>query len=665
MLLTDIIRIGQPIVESEMSIGERIQLLTDVSKDEVKNFYGNVFIVELNNEETILHYRKLQDEVNGPVNLDTAIVMPVTIPSGNPLLAQGIYPLASYPLYGRHINELPEQKKTFKLVFDRFARTIPYMEFRKDELEKKATLVADCLVREGDRYITQGKGVLYVVDHSLGLFSFDQGENHFAIGIREANGNPLCVDGRQIVDNIIQSRLEEAKELGVTTDAISTVLNEQSEKLVSAYNKGWLWLSHTWDLPASIYWRKKDWVKGIRLNRQEYEAFVYGAQFLKQVQTPIRGALLKEMFAPVFNVEAKQHMRPTSFETIYGIPYFLPITGASPVEMYKYFRQLQNRLEAKDIPPNALQLEVIGGLERRIIPSLKDNYRITIIYYSGILARGDIHIRGQIEDIVPSVAAKVQNLIKRLQKATCDEFGDMLQVAEKQQEVVRFRVRYLPALLSNAYGPGYLWSSMEKILNGRPIGLERVAKQTVHRITEIANKGNVFGVRLELLFYHLFIAFYHDYHQQILNERKGGMVLRDLKELMERYNGERLTFADLDTVEKVGFITGLLVQQFGRSYYAKVGSDYLRTRIMRFGSKLNPEMIWKNGLVKMEELRKQRDLGIQLNYEKALALTLPALLELKNNNQLAKNKNEFLTMFWSGYLMLPKKEKEIKSNESQ
>lgn len=142
------------------------------------------------------------------------------------------------------------------------------------------------MVREGDRYITQGKGVLYVVDHSLGLFSFDQGENHFAIGIREANGNPLCVDGRQIVDNIIQSRLEEAKELGVTTDAISTVLNEQSEKLVSAYNKGWLWLSHTWDLPASIYWRKKDWVKGIRLNRQEYEAFVYGAQFLKQVQTP-------------------------------------------------------------------------------------------------------------------------------------------------------------------------------------------------------------------------------------------------------------------------------------------------------------------------------------------------------------------------------------------
>lgn len=665
MLISDIIRIGQPIMGSKMPLSERIQLLTDVAKEETKNFYGNIFIIELKNDQAKLHFKVFQDETNGPADPKKAVVAPITLPSGNPIHAQGIYPIASYPLYERQINEFPNEKKTLKLVYDRLLRTIPYMSLTQEEMEKKADLIANALIKDGVKYITEEKqlGVLYVIDHSLEFFSVKPEAEHFPINLSDDEN--VYVDGEKIIDNIIEARFEEAKELGMATDSISTVSNEKSKELVSAYNKGWLWLSHTWDLPASIYWDKEDWIKGIRLNREEYEAFVYGAQFLKQVQTPVRGAVLKEMFAPTFSAEAKQHMGPTSFETIYGIPYFLPLTEDNPVEMYTRFKNFETLTDVNDMHPNDLQLEIIGGLERRIIRDLKDDYRITIVYYSGNLARGDIHIRSQIVDAVPSIVGKVQRIVESLDRTIYSEIADVLDITDKQQEYAKFKVKYLPTMLSNAYGPGYLWSTMEKVLHGRPIQLERVRKQVIRRITELANNENIFGIRLELLFYHVFVAFYNEYYQKILNRKKGGVNLRELQRLMERYQQGFLTIDDFDSVKNIGFISGCLVQQFGRSYYAKVGKDYLKTRIMRFGGKLNPEIIWKDGLVKMEELRKRRDLGIGLNYEKALAICLPALLELEKNNQIVKDKDEFMSMFWSGYLMLPRSKKEVLANEDQ
>lgn len=668
MLLADIIRIGHPIVKSKMSIAERIQLLTDVGKEEVKNFYGNVFVVELNGEMTSFYYRKYQDVDNGPVQLDAALAMPITLPSGgNPLNAQGIYPIPSYPLYERHIKEFHEQEKTFKMVHDRLLRTIPYMRLKQEELHHKATLIADCLTTEGIRHVTAEKqlGILFIIDHALTFFSEEEQANHFLLKLEGVREGQLYIDAEQVIANVIEARFQEAKELGTAQDSISTISNEPSEEVVSAYNKSWLWLSPTWEAPKSIYWKDNEWIKGIRLNRSEYEAFFYGTQFLKQVQTPIRGAILKEMFAPTFSAEAKQHMSPTSFETIYGIPYFLPVNDADPIDMYAKFQRLKKYHEAREENPSDIQLEIISGLERRIIPELQDDYRITILYYSGNLGRGDIHIRGQLEDVVPSVAKKVQEILQKLERRFTSELGDLLGIPSEQQGYIRMKVKHLPTLLSNAYGPGYLWTSMDQVLHAHPIGLERVQKQTVRRITELANKQNVWGIRSELLFYHLFVTFYREYHQEVVKEGKGGMDMQELQALIDRYNQGTLTFEDVDHVEKVGFISGCLVQQFERSYYAKLGKGYLDTRIMRFGSKLNPEMIWKNGLAKMEELRRHRDLGLKRNYEKALALILPAILELSKNNQLTKKKDEFMTMFWSGYLMLPRQEKEETVDESE
>lgn len=661
MFLADIIRIGSPIIESKMSIAERIQLLTDVGKEEVKNFYGNLFIVELNDEQTTLYYRTFQDEENGPVNLEAAMAMPITLPSGgNPLHAQGIYPIPSYPLYERHVNEFIDEDKTFKMVHDRLVKTIPYIGVEKEELRLKATLIATCLNQEGIKYVTEDRqlGVLFIIDHSLSLTSSEKKEKYLPLKISNNGSNQFFIDSSQIIANIVEARFQEAKELGTKKNAISTISNELSEEVVSAYNKSWLWLSPTWDAPKSIYWKDDEWTKGIRLNRNEYEAYFYGSQFLKQVQTPIRAAVLKEMFAPTFSAEAKQHMRPTSFEAIFGIPYFLPLTNPDPIEMYTKFHHLKTYTEAKEAKPNDLQLEIISGLQERIMPDMTDEYRITIIYYSGILSRGDIHVRGQIEDVVPSVAQKVQTIIQKLDGQLLRGIANLLSIPEEQRTYTSFKVKHLPTLLSNAYGPGYLWTSIDQVLHGRSIGIKRVMKQTARRITELANKGNFWGIRFELLFYHLFETFYREYSNVIQYKERGGTSMQEWKDLIERYNSGELCEEDVDTTEKAGFISGCIVQQFERSYWKKVGKGYLDTRIMRFGSKLTPETIWKDGLLNMEPLKKRRSLWIKDNYEKALAITLPAIIKLKENNLLTKEKDEFMTMFWSGYLMLPKPIKE-------
>lgn len=660
MLLSDIVKIGKPFVESPMSIIERIQLLTDFGKDEVKNFYGNIFIVEIHDSHTSLQFKQFQDEHNGPVNLDEACGIPITLPSGgNPLHAQGVYPTPSYPLYERHINEFSDEKKTRKLVMDRLVRTIPYMD-KNDEIEQLASMVTEVLVQDATKYVTEEKqlGILVIVDHSLDLFTTDAREDTLFITESVIMNKPIFIQSDAIISNIIESRFLEATELGSLEDDVSTISNQTSEKLVSAYNKGWLWLSPTWEMPRSIYWKDKEWTKGIRLNRQEYEMFYYGTQFLKQIQTPLHTSVLKEMFAPIQNVEAKKNMRPTSFEMIYGIPYFTPLVKGQPLEIYEKFTVLKDINEDKGISDNDLQLEILSGIQRKIIPDLTDEYRLTILYYSGTLQRGDIHIRGQIEDVVPSVAYQIQRIIKKLVGKYFTRIGNHLNISEEQQKYTRFKVSHLPTLLSNAYGPGYIWSMLQAVFHRKPLTISRVTKQTGRRLNELANKEDYWTLRHELLFYLTFIEFYNEYSKQVLNEKEGKMGMEQWESILTRYQEGNLQHEDLNSAQKLGFVTGCLLQQFDRSYWVKTGKAFVDTRVMRFGSKLTPEMIWKNGLLRMQELQKQWDLGIKGNFHHALAFVLQGMMWMKETQVLSKEKDEFMTMFWSGYLMLPKAKKE-------
>src|SRR5699024_12815040 len=104
-------------------------------------------------------------------------------------------------------------------------------------------------------------------------------------------------------------------------------------------------------------------------------------------------------------------------------------------------QNLKTRTEAKEIKESDLQLEIISGLQKKIIRDATDDYRITIIYYSGNLSRGDIHIRGQIEDIVPSAAQKVQSILKKLNGRYLKKIANLLNIPEKQYAYTRSEER--------------------------------------------------------------------------------------------------------------------------------------------------------------------------------------------------------------------------------
>ena len=72
---------------------------------------------------------------------------------------------------------------------------------------------------------------------------------------------------------------------------------------------------------------------------------------------------------------------------------------------------------------------------------------------------------------------------------------------------------------------------------------------------------------------------------------------------------------------------------------------------MKFGSKLTPEMIWKNGLLRCEELAEQWDMGIATNFRPVLAQVLLGFLEKQAQSRLVSEKDTFMTAFWSGFLI--------------
>ena len=667
MLIDAIVKMGKPVVESDLPVQERIRYLTDIENDQAKNFFSNIFVVEIIEQKATVERFSLTVEKDKKtiVSKDLAPSFPIILPAGgNPLHAQGFYPLPLYPLYDRHIKDFENYEKIYKIVLDRLKRTLPLQKWETVELETLCEKVVSALNSQSSKYIEDQKqlGILVIaLENIQEIYWATEPKDKDDLLIRpsmQKNEN-IYFSGKQVIENIVETRFQEAKELGAEKEGVSTLAGKRTE-VVSAYNKSWLWLSSTWEMPRSIYWSKKDWTKGIKLSREEYESFFYGTQVIKSLQTRLPNALLKEMFAPITNVEAKQHMQATNFDPVFGIPFILPLLDTNIDKQYKVLKSMKKTRADGESSEQDIDLERLGGMSgRRIVRQARDDeYRLMLLYYSGELGRGNVHIRSIIEDVVPSVAFKVQNILRSLQKRKIKEIVEAFNIQEGQERI--YALRYLPSLLSNAYGPGYIWSSLQKILKRMPISLERVQSSMNYKLNELAKKNRKLQMKQELLFYHGFLYFYNQYNKKILNMQEGVMEMSDWMELMDKYHQSTLESKDMDTPEKLGFISGLALRQFSMSYWAKTNNEYLEHRVMKFGSKLTPENVWKQGLMRGEELKRQWDLGMATNYNYAVGLILLQFLEFDKVGLLKKEKDAFMTAFWSGYLMYKKVKEEQK-----
>ncbi|WP_046721609.1 hypothetical protein [Heyndrickxia coagulans] len=665
MLAESIIRIGRPISNSPaLPVKERIRLLTDVESENCKNFFQNVLIIELGNEEDALSYVKVgemsADKKTFVVNTNQSTAFPIQYPNGgNPRNAQGIYPIPCYLMYDAHIKAMAEKGQFFQAVLPRLKQTVGYSQFGIEEIETVASRVSEILEAHRTEFIMEEKqlGILMIFDERLPVYmklneKTDHGDDLWIRESRLVPGTHLYLNGQEALKSIIDAKFDEASTLGKAEHAVSTFTNKETEEVVSIYNKSWLWLSPTWDMPKSIYWGEDEWTKGIKVDKKSYESYLYGSQFLKKIQVPISNAVLKEMFSPISSVEAKKHMRAGSFEQIFGIPMVLPLLDEDSEQYYQKFLRLLRTNQ--DLKEEDLHLELLAGMKQSIVPRSSDQYRLTILYYSGDLSRGSMHVRAVIEDVIPSVAYEVQNIIKQLRRR---HLGQIQKVFDLEQRPF-FRVESLPSLLANAYGPGYVWSTMQAVLHREPLTLERAVSATAKRLNELANKESYWEMKQELVFFYSFLFFLNCYNEKILAKGKDVKELADWKAMIEKYHAGLVELEDLQNAETLGFVSGLLLKQFSNSYYKKTDKDYLKHRVMKFGSKLTSEMIWKYGTLRCEELAQQWNLNISKNFYAVLAQVLLGFIEADKENLLISQNDAFMTAFWSGYLS-------YKSNKKQ
>lgn len=665
MLAESIIWIGRSIVESDLPIKERIRWLTDVSSENCKNYFQNVFLIELGERQDAFHRLKLGDfkmekkKENFHVDSNRSISFPILYPNGgNPINAQGVYPIPCYLMYDPHIKTMDKADKFLNdVLMPRLDRTISFRNWDMEDKKEIAGRVLTLLEGEAATIITKEKqlGILMIFDTRISVFKkLSQNEKKSSyLGITESYlhpGQQLYLNGEEALQGIVEARFDEASSLGKLKNEFSTFTNKKVDEVVSIYNKSWLWLSPTWEMPRSIYWEKEEWTKGIKVDRGSYEAFLYGAQFLKQIQVPISSSILKEMFAPIENIEAKKHKKATSYEPIFGIPIILPLFNADLKDSYKKFRKmLKNESELNSTD---LHLEILAGMKESIVPGDSDDYRLTILYYSGDLSRGAMHIRAIIEDVIPSVAHGIQKILKNLNMKGLSQIQKVFGL-EKQD---MYRLKTLPAILGNAFGSGYLWSTLQDTFHRKDLKIDRLYTVTMKKLNELNNKANSWGMKQELVFYYSFLYFFKRYQEKILGKEKGVKELADWQELISAYHKGEIQLKDITSSEALGFITGMLLKQFSNSYYKKTNKEFLKQRVIKFGSKLTPEMLWKNGLLRCEELAQQWNMKLANNFRGILSLALLSFIEANKANWLVSEKEIFMTAFWSGYLIYKKKE---------
>src|SRR5690606_15799849 len=143
-----------------------------------------------------------------------------------------------------------------------------------------------------------------------------------------------------------------------------------------------------------------------------------------------------------------------------------------------------------------------------------------------------IHIRSIIEDVVPSVAKGLEKIIKDISRR---EISKIAKLFRREDMRNFYPLESLPAMLGNAYGPGYVWSSLETVFSRQPIYLDRLHHSTARKLNELANKEEYHSMINELIFYYGFIIFYNRYNNEILQIGKEVNYMADWEGLLKKY----------------------------------------------------------------------------------------------------------------------------------
>ena len=108
-------------------------------------------------------------------------------------------------------------------------------------------------------------------------------------------------------------------------------------------------------------------------------------------------------------------------------------------------------------------LQNITGFETLLPEALQDDlYRLNLLYYSGNPSRADIHLRASIEDVLPSVATRIDDLLQEMGIFASKVHSHYFPPTSRWRQENYASLFYL---LVTAYGAGYLWSGLSTVLH--------------------------------------------------------------------------------------------------------------------------------------------------------------------------------------------------------
>jgi hypothetical protein len=496
-------------------------------------------------------------------------------------------------------------------------------------------------------------------------------------------------DGRAVVPNfarilhsVWEAKLGEGREVGTREGPCS--LAGTGDAALSAYSKAWPWAFPTWTCPLPDGGDAALLVEGIGLAPDTYRALTLGACVFNRLTRRLNSLVLPELFS-TGNARPAQDVRRRDWKKlagVFGSAFLLPVTETAltgPDARHDFVAGVRGMLAAGPADPAQADryFTAVTGFDTFLPPELEENeYRLTLVYFSGEYTRGDVKLRAYIQDVIPSVAGHVRTLARAEAKRGV-QLARVLSrgLSEKQAAYLARCYESVPYLLARAYGGAFLWSQLEAVLHRRRIDPRRVTANAARRMESLVPTwpDSWPAVRDEVAFLLHARAFVRRVNTEIATCPPGdpAMPMRQWRDLISSYEQGAIGEMQFESAGELGFACGLLVRRFGGWYAAELGrdKDYLKHRVLTFGSDLSPRDVWVRAVKGISEaaqkypkLKAAVELG-QLGYypEKEdrkrhagdFARRLGVVLaELgRERFDLGKDRDEFMTGFWAGYAL--------------
>jgi hypothetical protein len=672
MLIDDLIRVGRPLLDSsDFADEDKLRLITGVEDERAKNFYRHIFVVAVPTDEShqphVLPTQRFGEvaRVGGKekfeVALTQAVGAPFVLPSGgNPLQPQGRY-LPIYPCYDRHIQDFRQSAQGVKqFLVGRLERTIGF-SLSESMVDAIATALHEALKNAdfGDEKKLLGILILARAGPD-GYFTTQQGISPHSVGTT-VDGLSIVPNFARILEGFWEAKREEGKEAGSRIGSCSFSGNEG--EVVSAYCKAWPWAFPTWTCPLPLGGDERMMVESVALGPETYRALILGACVFNRLTRPIdRLRVVPELFSPAdTRVGKDQAQRRRELTAIHGSGLLLPIQDQDLIDpdgRYAFVKGMRFMVADRKKDDRTMAdryMTAVTGFDFMLPEDLdQEGYRLTLVYFSGEFSRGDVHLRAYIQDVIPSTLFRLRRLAHDEAKLAM-QLLRALGKSEKQIPYHASRYESVPYLLARAYGGAYLWQQLEAVLHRKRLDPRRAVANAARRMQSLTPQwpGSRFDMFEEVGFYLSFLQVLSRANRELAGSNEES-PMRPWKELLHTIDEVPVEELQLTDPADIGFACGALIKRFSGAYYmamksSKANSDFLRDRMMTFGSDLGVADVHK-GLKSIIELPNKLK---SLKHNRDLAERTGAMVTAfqQNREEILKKKDDFLAAFWSGFAL--------------